>query len=103
DISIDLISRELDIPKYHFSQLFNVHIGTNFYTFIAERRIEYALKKLSEEQGKLKIESLAYQCGFNSKTSFNRYFKQITGFTPLEYLSRGEEGGHNVELASGNR
>lgn len=92
DISIELISKELDIPKHHFSQLFNMHIGKNFYTFIAERRIGYALRRLNEEQGKLKIESLAYECGFNSKTSFNRYFKQITGATPLEYVNkRGRE------------
>ncbi|RZK22971.1 MAG: AraC family transcriptional regulator [Flavobacterium sp.] len=90
DISIESISKDLNIPKHHFSQLFNVHIGKNFYTFIAERRIGYALKRLNEEKGKLKIESLAYECGFNSKTSFNRYFKQITGFTPLEYVTKRE-------------
>jgi len=97
DISIESISRDLDIPKHHFSQLFNVHLGKNFYAFIAERRIKYALKRLHEEQGKLKIESLAYECGFNSKTSFNRYFKEITGFTPLEFvMNRGTDYGSDV-------
>ncbi len=99
DISIELISKDLNIPKYHFSQLFNVHIGKNFYTFIAERRIEYALRRLNEEQGRLKIESLAHECGFNSKTSFNRYFKQITGCTPLVYLSKMEPVDTKIILA----
>lgn len=98
DISVELISKELDIPKYHFSQLFNVYLGKNFYTFIANRRIEYALKRLDEEKGKLKIESLAHQCGFNSKTSFNRYFKQITGYTPLAYLSKNDPVDTDIAL-----
>jgi AraC-like DNA-binding protein len=98
DISIELISRELDIPKYFFSELFNMHIGKNFYTFIAERRIEYALRRLNEEQGKLKIESLAYECGFNSKTSFNRYFKQLTDTTPLEYMIKKMEDRNRIVL-----
>ncbi len=90
ELSLEVLSKDLDIPKYYFSQLFNVYIGKNFYQFVAEYRIKYAINRLKEEGGRLKIESLAYDCGFNSKTSFNRYFKEITGFTPLEYLQQHE-------------
>jgi len=50
----------------------------------------YALDLINTNQGKLKIESLAYSCGFNSKTSFNKYFKEKTGFTPSEYQLQQE-------------
>jgi AraC-like DNA-binding protein len=32
--------------------------------------------------------SMAYECGFNSKTSFNRNFQKVTGVSPTEYLQR---------------
>jgi AraC-like DNA-binding protein len=35
------------------------------------------------------ILSLAYEAGFNSKSTFNHYFKQIIGLTPSEYLKKG--------------
>jgi len=35
---------------------------------------------------KLKLESLRYDCGFQSKTTFYEAFKKFTGKTPTEYL-----------------
>lgn len=85
-LSLDLLSKELGIPKHYFSQLFNVYFERSFHNFVADYRILYAIELLNGNQGRLKIESLAYLCGFNSKTSFNKYFKERTGFTPSEYL-----------------
>jgi AraC-like DNA-binding protein len=101
DLSLEILSRDLDIPKYYFSHLFNVHFGKNFYNFIAEHRINYALRRLMEENGKMKIESLAYECGFNSKTSFNRYFKQRTGCTPLEYVNKNDLMENDIGIIRG--
>lgn len=88
DLSLHILAEELDIPKHYFSQLFNVHIGKSFYQYVAEYRVTYAIKRMQEGGIKLKIESLAYECGFNSKTSFNKYFKSIVGCTPIEYLNQ---------------
>lgn len=84
-ITIDLLAKELSVPKHYFSQLFNVYFEKSFHIFVAEYRISHAINLLNSNKGRLKIESLAYACGFNSKTSFNKYFKEITGVTPSEY------------------
>jgi AraC-like DNA-binding protein len=44
----------------------------------------------------LKLLSLAYDAGFNSKASFNRIFKQMINMTPSEYYEK--YNGKNVEL-----
>lgn len=85
NLSLELLSKDLQIPKHYLSQLFNVYFKKSFHSFVAEYRIKYVLELLNTNNGRLKIESLAYSCGFNSKTSFNRYFKEKTGFTPSEY------------------
>lgn len=85
DLSLELLSKNLNIPKKYLPQIFNMHFKVNFYKFVAQYRIEYALSQMRLKEGKFTIESLAYECGFNSKTSFNRYFKEITGVTPREY------------------
>lgn len=84
-LSLELLAKETEIPKHHFSQLLNVYLGKSFYQVIADYRIAHALALLEEAGAQFTIESLAYECGFNSKTSFNRYFKEKTGFTPSDY------------------
>lgn len=88
DLSLNVLADELNIPKHYFSQLFNVHLGKSFYQYVAEYRIAYATKRMEEENIRIKIESLAYECGFNSKTSFNKYFKSVVGCTPVEHLRK---------------
>jgi AraC-like DNA-binding protein len=98
NLSLEVLSKDLDIPKHYLSQIFNVHFEKNFHSFLADYRIAHALKLLEENPGRLKIESLAYSCGFNSKTSFNRYFKEITGHAPSAYqenLKKAQEKGDN--------
>lgn len=88
DLSLELLVQETQIPRRHFSELLNAYLGKSFYTLIAEYRIEVAKSMLKEEVHSLTIEALAYECGFNSKTTFNKYFKEITGISPSEYRNQ---------------
>lgn len=89
NLSLELLSRSTGIAQHHLSQVFNIHECKNFYRFVAEYRIAYAEERMrADGTEELTIESLAYECGFNSKTSFNQYFKAQTGFTPSEYRER---------------
>lgn len=86
NLSLDDVSNETGIPKHNLSQVFNLFNGKAFYQYIAEKRIQEAVRRI-EDRDNLTFESLAYECGFNSKTSFNKYFKLHTGKTPSEYRS----------------
>jgi AraC-like DNA-binding protein len=88
NLSLEFLTKELNIPKHHFSQLFNQYFEKNFHHFVADYRIAHAIELLEINNGKLTIESLAYTCGFNSKTSLNRYFKEKTGVTPSQFQYR---------------
>jgi|GEM_PF-2366979 len=85
NITLDSFAEQIKVPKSHISQVLNTYMGKNFYRLIAEYRIEYALEAL-QKNNHLKIETLAYDCGFNSLSTFNRYFKEIMGMQPSIYI-----------------
>ncbi|MNY28251.1 Helix-turn-helix domain protein [compost metagenome] len=61
----------------------------SFYDYINELRIEeFKIIVVLPENQKFTLLSLAYDVGFNSKTSFNRNFKNITGLSPTAYLQQ---------------
>ncbi len=86
ELSISKISEQINIPKHIISQVLNECIKKNFYTFINEYRIEHAIKLIkSPDYRAISFVAIAYESGFNSKSSFNNYFKKYTGMTPTEY------------------
>lgn len=86
ELSVATLSRQTNIPKHHITQVLNEQLGKNFYVFVNEYRIEHAKKLIqSPEYHAWSFVAIAYECGFNSKTAFNNFFKKSTGFTPSEY------------------
>lgn len=74
------------------SYILNKHLNKNFYEFINSYRIEEVKHRLDHPKYKhLTILAVALESGFNSKTSFNRVFKQMTGLTPSEFQKRKKE------------
>lgn len=87
ELTIEKLSEETRIKKLLLSQTLNKGFNKNFFTFIKEyriRHVETELKNKSNEERT--IMDVAYMSGFNSKTGFNRAFKEVTGKTPTEYL-----------------
>ncbi len=88
DINLAELAQILNTHPNYLSQTINEKTGNNFYVYINNQRIDAVLKMLDNPKSKkLKLMSLAYDCGFNSKSSFNKYFKTVVGKTPSEYLS----------------
>jgi len=71
------------------SFILNNHLGGNFYDFVNRYRIEEVKNKLNNPDYKhLSLLGIALESGFNSKTTFNRVFKQVMGMTPTEFQKK---------------
>ena len=86
DLNLPQLAKEVDIPSHYLSQVINENIGLNFFDFINRQRVEDVKSKMANPQyNNFSILGIAFESGFNSKSAFNRVFKNITGFTPSEY------------------
>jgi AraC-like DNA-binding protein len=84
DFSLEEASKELKVTKHLLSQYVNEILGKSFSNLVKEYRIEKA-KKLLETEKNFTFESLGYDSGFSSKSTFFTAFKKSTGLTPAEY------------------
>jgi adenylate cyclase len=91
DLTLRLLAEQVNIHPNQLSWLLNESLGKNFNEFVNHYRVE-AFKKIAKDPTKAHITliGLAFECGFNSKTVFNTYFKKETGMTPKEFLKSGE-------------
>ncbi len=87
ELTIYDLSDQLKIPRHILSELINEHMGKNFYHLINDYRVNEVKERMKREDLKqLTILAIAFDSGFNSKSSFNTIFKEKTGQTPSEYL-----------------
>ncbi|MEM7084546.1 MAG: AraC family transcriptional regulator [Bacteroidota bacterium] len=89
--SLEQLSQFISLPTYLTSHIINKGFNKNFSDFINSYRISEAKSKLSSSiYGHIKIAEIAYECGFNSLSSFNNAFKKNTGTTPSGYRKTAE-------------
>ena len=83
------LAQMIHMKPHHLSQILNGIIGQNFYGYINSARIKYAADLMKDNDNKDKsILEIAYQSGFNSKSAFNTYFKNIMGETPSKFRKK---------------
>ncbi len=82
-ISLDEVASIASMTNTSFSRYFKSRVNQSFTDFLKEIRIEYACKLLKE--GKMNIDHIGYECGFQSLTNFNKQFKAVTGKQPHQY------------------
>lgn len=86
ELTLFALADMLNVPPNHLSQAINSLEGKNFFDYINEHRITLAKEKIASNQFQnLTLLGIAFDCGFNSKASFNRAFKKFTGKTPTEF------------------
>lgn len=86
ELNLGKLAKKLGISSHQLSYVINKGYNQNFYSYINKFRIEKAKKLLlNKELDRYSIIGIAFESGFNSKTSFNTLFKKITGMTPSEF------------------
>jgi len=88
-LNIDQFSRSIGASSRDVSYAINKVFGKNFFEFINFYRIEAAKRMLEDpEHARLTVIEILMEAGFNSKSSFQRFFKRFTGVSPTEYRER---------------
>lgn len=86
DLTLPELAIQLVTAPHHLSQVINQHCRQNFFDFINTYRIKEIQHKLATPQyNHFKIEEIAFESGFNSKSAFNAAFKKMTRQTPSQY------------------
>lgn len=96
DENLDLkkLSLHLSLDPNLVSYILNQHFSKNFYEFVNEYRVEEVKRRIMDSSSNhLTILGIALESGFNSKTSFNRVFKQLTGITPSQFQKEHQKKG----------
>jgi ligand-binding sensor domain-containing protein/AraC-like DNA-binding protein len=88
-LTLRRLADQISIPLHYLSQVINDKFGLNFNEFINGYRIAKARQILSDPKSKdYKLLTIAYEVGFNNKTTFNQVFKKVCGEPPSEYRRR---------------
>ena len=94
NITLGFAAKRMGLYVYLFSRVFKRLIGINFVTYLNMVRIEHAAEQLRGTSRQ--ITEVALGCGFNSARSFNRVFKEITGYTPSQFLRLPDPESYNL-------
>lgn len=87
ELTLSQLAKKLSTNSSVLSKVVNQGFGLNFNDFVNEYRVKavMALLKAGEQKNQTLL-GIAYDCGFNSKATFNRAFKKQTGLSPKEWV-----------------
>ncbi len=89
ELTLSQLAKQLSTNPSLLSKVINTGFGINFNDFVNEYRINAMLEKLKQgEQKNQTLLGIAFDCGFNSKATFNRAFKKQTGLSPKEWMEK---------------
>lgn len=87
NLSLPKLSRHIRVPANHISQALNTSIGQSFFDYVNRWRVQSATADVMD--GSKGILDIAFDHGFNARSSFYRAFRKETGLTPTEYRLKG--------------
>lgn len=86
ELTLAQLSGQVNVPAHYLSQVINEKLECNFLDFINGYRVKEAKEKLiNPKYNHYTILAIAYEAGFNSKSTFYTAFKKVTGMTPSQY------------------
>lgn len=83
NLSLWSLAKHIQVPSKYVTQVLNEEIGESFFDFVSRHRIEAAVARLDNDDAT--ILSIAYDVGFNSRSSFYSAFKKVMSMTPTAY------------------
>ena len=85
-LTLTQLAERLDVTPHQLSQVLNQGFKENFYKFINRYRVEESKRLLLDSRLQhYNILGIAFEAGFNSKSTFNKVFKEVTGLSPSEF------------------
>jgi AraC-like DNA-binding protein len=91
ELTLSQLAKKLSTNTSVLSKVINQGFGLNFNDFVNEYRVKAVIELLKAgEQKNQTLLGIAFDCGFNSKATFNRAFKKQTGSSPKEFLDRNK-------------
>lgn len=87
-ITLEEISEEVGLSKFHFSREFKRVTGLTIVSYMNILRCRNAKKMLSKNE--YSIHEIASKCGFENDSYFSRTFKKYIGVLPSEYMRKPE-------------
>lgn len=85
-LTLSELAEQINIPSHHLSQVINEKLECNFLDFVNQYRVKEAQELLTNPKNKnFTIMAIAYDAGFNSKSTFYAAFKKQTEMTPSEF------------------
>lgn len=89
NLSLQLLSEKVNIPKHYISEILSSHFHTNFQDFVNEYRVEEFIKLYTNsDNDHFSVLGIAMSVGFKNKATFNANFKKIKGISPTEYKQK---------------
>lgn len=83
EIKLDDVAALANMSKQAFCRFFKTRTQKTLVEFINEIRIAHAIKLMNSED--VNIGTIAYECGYNSISNFNKFFKLVTNKTPSDF------------------
>jgi AraC-like DNA-binding protein len=85
ELTLAELAQRLRLHPAQLSKVVNLGCGQNFSDFVNRYRVEEAQRKLADPRfAHYSLVGVALESGFNSKSTFNRVFKKLTGQVPGE-------------------
>ncbi|WPU94364.1 ABC transporter permease [Mucilaginibacter sabulilitoris] len=104
ELSLGSLAEKLDLTPHELSRIINTVLKKSFNDFVNEYRIAEVIRKMQNPvYDRLTLLGIAFDSGFNSKTTFSRAFRRMTGKTPGEYSSDLKKEGSSYNLTPHSR
>ncbi|WP_226389496.1 helix-turn-helix domain-containing protein [Penaeicola halotolerans] len=87
NLSVYELAKKIGTHPKKVSEIVNRIYHKNFNDYVNTYRVSEVISKIQlNEHKQVTLLGLALSCGFNSKSTFNRAFKQVTSQTPVDYI-----------------